>query len=205
MQLRLKTSVSESYNLNLQNLGKSSNRTPQKGSFFHHFRKSKHLCRREIDFGSHLIANEVVEDYKCNGKKGWWMKLDIEKAFDRVDWNFLEEVLFQIGFGKRWISWINGCIRGTKYSIFNNGRPKERIIASRGLRQGATLSPFLFIMVSGILSNLLESFSKGFEHRSIRRFTIRYLVTKTSWQRISSENENSRNGHKLKRGQVIKD
>ena len=91
-----------------------------------------------------LIANEVVEEYRAKKKKGWILKLDMEKAFDRVDWQFLEKVLRGKNFNQKWITWIMGCITKPKYSVFINGRPRERILASRGIRQGDPLSPFLF-------------------------------------------------------------
>lgn len=49
-----------------------------------------------------LIANEVVEDYKTRRKSGWLLKLDLKKAFDKVDWAFLEELMTQKQFGRRW-------------------------------------------------------------------------------------------------------
>lgn len=57
-----------------------------------------------------LIANEVVEEYRAKKKKGWLLKLDLEKAFDMVDWVFLEKVMKQKFFDGRWITWIMGCV-----------------------------------------------------------------------------------------------
>lgn len=67
-----------------------------------------------------LIANEFVDFYRTQKKSGWILKLDIEKAFDRMNWDFLVVVLNMKGFGSRWIKWINGCIRGNKFSVFIN-------------------------------------------------------------------------------------
>lgn len=60
------------------------------------------------------------------------------------------------GFSAKWIQWINGCVRNPKYSVCINGRPRGRILASRGLRQGDPLSSFLFLLVSDVLSALMD-------------------------------------------------
>lgn len=103
-----------------------------------------------------LIANEAVEDYRAKRKKGWILKLDLEKAFDRVNWNFLEKNLSLKKFSSKWISWIMGCLKNPKYSVFINGKPRGRITASRGIRQGDPLSPFLFLLVSEVLGEIIN-------------------------------------------------
>ncbi|XP_073311015.1 uncharacterized protein [Primulina huaijiensis] len=53
-----------------------------------------------------LVANEVVEEHRKKKKKGWVFKVDFGKAYDNVDWRFLEFVLQKKGFGERWRKWI---------------------------------------------------------------------------------------------------
>ena len=102
----------------------------------------------------------MAEEYRIKKKKGWILKLDLEKAFDRVDWGFLEKVLQGKNFDSKWTSWIMGCIINPKFSIFINGRPRGRVQASRGVRQGDPLSPFLFLLVSEVLSSLISRLHK---------------------------------------------
>ena len=91
-----------------------------------------------------LIANESVENFKRDKKKGVVCKLDLEKAYDFVDWDFLREVLTKFGFGARWCKWIMGCVRNYHYSMLVNGTVVDFFPASRGIRQGDPLSPCSF-------------------------------------------------------------
>jgi hypothetical protein len=84
-------------------------------------------------------------------------KLDLSKAYDRVDWVFLEEVMHKMGFSRRWIQWIMVCVTTVRYSVKLNGAQLEAFFPSRGLRQGDPLSPFLFLFVADGLSALLQS------------------------------------------------
>ena len=94
-----------------------------------------------------LIAFESLHHMKnsCTGKKGFMaMKLDMSKAYDRLEWVFLEKILLKMGFPCAWVALIMKCITTVSYSILVNGKPKGMIVLSRGLRQGDHLSPYLF-------------------------------------------------------------
>uniref|UniRef100_A0A8R7TQP3 Reverse transcriptase domain-containing protein n=1 Tax=Triticum urartu TaxID=4572 RepID=A0A8R7TQP3_TRIUA len=84
------------------------------------------------------------------------LKLDISKAFDSVHWPFLLEVLRKAGFGERWITWICGLLASSSTRIMINGMPGRPIYNTMGLRQGAPLSPMLFILIMEPLHCMFE-------------------------------------------------
>ncbi|KAL4348556.1 hypothetical protein GQ457_17G007420 [Hibiscus cannabinus] len=103
-----------------------------------------------------LIANEVIDDIKKNNRAAIVFKADFSKAYDTVDWKFLELIMERMGFGKRWRKWIRLCISTPSISVLVNGIPSKMFNIKRGLRQGCPLSPLLFNLVGEALSALFH-------------------------------------------------
>lgn len=74
------------------------------------------------------------------------MKINISKAYDRVDWEYLRHIMLQLDFDLKWVSLIMLCVISVKYYVALNGVEFGPIDPHRGLQQGVPLSPYLFIL-----------------------------------------------------------
>ena len=98
------------------------------------FIRGRHLLH------SVIIANEVVEEAKRSQKSCLVFKVDYEKAYDSVSWEFLKYMLVRLGFYPKWIHWMEGCLSSASVSILVNGSPSAEFTPQRGLRQGDPLA-----------------------------------------------------------------
>nr|GEW45742.1 hypothetical protein [Tanacetum cinerariifolium] len=83
-----------------------------------------------------LMLGEVINWYKKRSKKILIFKVNFEKAFDSVGWNYLDFILGRLGFGGTWHLWIRECRCSARTSILVNGSPTAEFSFKRGLRQG---------------------------------------------------------------------
>jgi hypothetical protein len=106
-----------------------------------------------------VVAHEIVHTIHKSKEPGVVIKLDYEKAYDKVNIEFLLEILKLRGFGEKWISWIKSLVIGGSVSVMINGEESLTFKTGKGLRQGDHLSPILFNLVVDVLTKMLEKAS----------------------------------------------
>ncbi|XP_060177768.1 uncharacterized protein LOC132607701 [Lycium barbarum] len=114
-----------------------------------------------------ILSHELVKGY---GRKGisarCMLKVDMQKAYDSVEWVFVEQVLVHLNFPSKFVKWVMECIKTVSYSVRINSTATMPFDAGRGIRQGDPVSPFLFVLVMDYFSRMLKQLKKNpqFKH-----------------------------------------
>jgi hypothetical protein len=106
-----------------------------------------------------LSLHEIIHELKCRNSKAILLKLDFKKAYGRVSWQFLREVLIRKGFESGFVHRIMQLVTGGQTAIAINGVVGTYFRNKRGMRQGDPLSPLLFDLVVDALALILKKAS----------------------------------------------
>ena len=119
--------------------------------------QSAFIARRSIA-DNVMLAQELVKGYSRGSLSArCTIKIDLHKAFDTLDWEFILAVLSAMKFPPIFIEWIRGCITTSRFSISVNGGLVGFFKGARGVKEGDPLSPYLFVLAMNVLSKLLDS------------------------------------------------
>lgn len=119
--------------------------------------KNQHafLNNRQIGDCS-LLGHEIIRDFnKSHGQRAC-IKIDLQKAFDSVNREFVYYIMHCMRFPIQWINWIKECLSSPSFSVLINGTSSGFFGSNRGIRQGDPLSPYIFVMVMEFWSINME-------------------------------------------------
>ncbi|RVW32661.1 Transposon TX1 uncharacterized 149 kDa protein [Vitis vinifera] len=102
-----------------------------------------------------LIANEAIDSLLKGDEAGVLCKLDLEKAYDHINWDFLMTVMQKMGFGEKWTGWIRWCISTASFSVLINGSPAGFFQSTRGVENAEVLAFELGCKVGSLPSTYL--------------------------------------------------
>jgi hypothetical protein len=119
-----------------------------------------------------LITDNIITAYEClhfmkrnKAKKNRFcaLKLDMRKAYDRLEWRYLEAVMLKLGFHSLWVRMVMRLVTTVSFQVLFNGGRLPQFLPSRGVRQGDPISPYLFLLAAEGLSCLLKHHSLSSE------------------------------------------
>ena len=92
-----------------------------------------------------VMAHEVIHEIHRYGSSGLILKLDYEKGYDRVSWDFLKEMLLSRGFGSKWVGWVMSTIHQGTFQVRINDTNGPQFAGGKGLKQGDPIHPCCLI------------------------------------------------------------
>ena len=106
-----------------------------------------------------IVAFEMI--HRMRNRRKWkiehmTVKLDISKAYDRVEWSFLKQIILKLELPELWVDLAMETVQTTSYLALINGTLKGHIIPTRGIKQGDPLSHYLFLLCAESLSSMLR-------------------------------------------------
>lgn len=110
-----------------------------------------------------MISYEIMQymKRKTKGENGWMaLKLDMSKAYDRVEWGFLKEMLTKLGFSLRLVTLFMACVTSARYKISHTGSEFDLFVSERGIRQGDPLSSYLFLICTEGFTTLIRDYER---------------------------------------------
>ena len=140
------------------------------------FNQSAFLKGRNICDAS-LLAHELVRDFSNPMGSRICLKVDLQKAFDTVNREFIYYMFHCMRFPYKWINWITECLSSPTFSIMLNGSPNGYFKSNRGIRQGEPLSPYLFVLVMEFWSITMDICNTSiFEIQNLMNNNIFYCM-----------------------------
>ena len=131
--------------------------------------------RRGVD--NTIIVQELIHTMdKTKGRGGYMaLKIDLEKAYDKLEWSFIKDILIRFNLSRKLIDLIMSCIFSVSTSLLFNEGALEHFLPVRGIRQGDPLSPYIFVMCMDYLGQLIQ---ERYEDKS-------WILVKASWRGLA--------------------
>ena len=120
------------------------------------------------------LVHDIMDYTECMEIPGLLLLIDFEKAFDSVDWHFIQNTLTFFNFGPSVKHWIETFFQNIRSSVLINGFGTDFFSITRGCRQGDPISPYLFVICAEILAIMLRNNKKI---KGIKIGNIEYLIS----------------------------